>query len=79
MALLQLRQATHSHKSLLEGNRHRADTESVNSSLLQSPTGPKINASEGINRREKKARTLGRQDCFVFPKAKSLFIRRLLF
>lgn len=41
--------------------------------------GPKINASEGINRREKKAWTLGGQDCFVFPKAISLFTRRLLF
>lgn len=40
---------------------------------------PKINASEGINRREKKAGTLGRQDCFVLLNAKSLFTRRLLF
>ncbi|KFZ49181.1 hypothetical protein N338_06998, partial [Podiceps cristatus] len=75
--LLQLHQATHSHKSLLGGDRHRAGTGSVKTSLLQSQ--PKINASEGINRREKKARTLGRQDCFVFPKAKSVFTRRLLF
>lgn len=42
-------------------------------------SGPKINASEGINRREKKAWTLGGQDCFVFPKAISLLTRRLLF
>ncbi|KFR13798.1 hypothetical protein N306_08638, partial [Opisthocomus hoazin] len=81
MALLQLHQTTRSHRSLLGGDGHRAGTGSVNSSPLQSQTGkePKINASEGINRHEKKARTLGRQDCFVFPKAKSLFTRRLLF
>ncbi|POI34379.1 hypothetical protein CIB84_001869, partial [Bambusicola thoracicus] len=77
-ALLQLHQATHSHSSQLGDDRHKAGTGSVIPSLL-SQTGPKINASEGINRREKKAWTLGGQDCFVFPKAISLFTRRLLF
>lgn len=77
-ALLQLHQATHSHSSQLGDDRHKAGTGSVITSL-QSQTGPKINASEGINRREKKAWTLRGQDCFVFPKAISLFTRRLLF
>ncbi|KFQ45429.1 hypothetical protein N333_02488, partial [Nestor notabilis] len=78
-APLQLHWATHSCNSLRGGDRHGAGSGSVSTSLLQSQTGPKINASEGINRREKEAWTLGRQACFVLPKAKSLFTRRLLF
>lgn len=38
MTLLLLHQAAHSHKSLLGGDRHRAGTGSVNTSL-QSQTG----------------------------------------
>ncbi|KFQ33084.1 hypothetical protein N332_11621, partial [Mesitornis unicolor] len=75
--------AQKSHKSLLRADRHRAGTGSVSATPLQSQADflsrPKINASEGIHRREKKAWTLGRQDCFVFHEAKSLFTRRLLF
>ncbi|KFW07237.1 hypothetical protein N326_05848, partial [Eurypyga helias] len=74
-ALLQLHQATHSRASLLGGDRQRGLA--LNRCVFLSR--PKINVSEGINRCEKKARTLGKQDCFVFPEAKSLFTRRLLF
>ncbi|KAI1232435.1 hypothetical protein IHE44_0006896, partial [Lamprotornis superbus] len=67
MALLQLPQATHSHETLLKVTKLALG--------LGIPLLPKINATEGLNRHEKKAWTLGRQDCFVFPKAKSLFTR----
>ncbi|KFV83426.1 hypothetical protein N308_10348, partial [Struthio camelus australis] len=77
-ALLQLCQAVQARSSA-GGDGHGAGPGRVSTSPRQSRTVPKINATEGINRREKKPRTLGRQDCFVFPKAMSLLTRRLLF